>query len=441
MTEQDYYLILALVSGTSAAITLWWSLRQLIRQKKAQEAHATSTTKKAPGKKKLGKADQSPLDAATEKKLASLEKERVKQHEKLEAERKKREQAKQEEKKNRLKEEERKIQEELKRKEQELKQKQEPSPPPATDEVAKPASFVERLKSGVSKTRRHLVDGIGDIVYGKREIDEELLEELEELLIEADIGTTTTSRILASIQGQIDRNELKDPQAVKGAIKDEIVRILTKNYQPATATAPRPKVILIIGVNGVGKTTTIGKIASHYRTAGNKVILGAGDTFRAAAIEQLTEWSKRAEVDIVAKNEGSDPSAVMYQAVERALKEQYDVVICDTAGRLHTKSNLMEELKKMIRVIKKLVPEAPHEVLLVLDATTGQNAVFQTREFLKAADITGLVVTKLDGTAKGGVIIGIVNEFEIPVKYIGVGEQIDDLRPFEPQQFSESLFG
>lgn len=199
-------------------------------------------------------------------------------------------------------------------------------------------------------------------------------------------------------------------------------------------------ILLFVGVNGVGKTTTIGKIAAQYRQQGKKVLMGAGDTFRAAAIEQLVEWSRRADCDIIQKESGSDPSAVMYETVQKGIDEDYDVVICDTAGRLHTKKNLMEELKKMVRVIRKLIPDAPHEILLVLDATTGQNAIFQTREFMEATDLTGLIITKLDGTSKGGVVIGIVNEFDIPVRYIGVGEQVEDLRPFDAQQFTESIF-
>ena len=196
----------------------------------------------------------------------------------------------------------------------------------------------------------------------------------------------------------------------------------------------------MVGVNGVGKTTTIGKIASQYVEDGKKVLLGAGDTFRAAAIEQLQQWAERAGCDLVSKEAGSDPSSVMYETISKAVSEDYDVVICDTAGRLHTKKNLMEELKKMVRVIRKQIPEAPHQILLVLDASTGQNAIFQTREFLEATELTGLVITKLDGTSKGGVIIGIVNEFDVPVRYIGIGEQIRDLRSFDPKAFADSLF-
>ena len=223
-------------------------------------------------------------------------------------------------------------------------------------------------------------------------------------------------------------------------IQLEIQKIMSKTYAVLGTAERKPLILLFVGVNGVGKTTTIGKIAAQYRQQGKKVLMGAGDTFRAAAIEQLVEWSRRADCDIIQKEPGSDPSAVMYETVQKGIDEDYDVVICDTAGRLHTKKNLMEELKKMVRVIRKLIPDAPHEILLVLDATTGQNAIFQTREFMEATDLTGLIITKLDGTSKGGVVIGIVNEFDIPVRYIGVGEQVEDLRPFDAQQFTESIF-
>ena len=227
------------------------------------------------------------------------------------------------------------------------------------------------------------------------------------------------------------------PQNFEDLIGQEV---LSKTITNAIKVGKTPNAYLLTGIRGVGKTTTIGKLAHQFKQEGKKLVLGAADTFRAAAIDQLVEWSKRVDCDIVKKEPGSDPSAVMYETVQKSLDEDYDVVICDTAGRLHTKKNLMEELKKMIRVIRKLIPDAPHEVLLVLDATTGQNAIFQTREFLETADLTGLVITKLDGTSKGGVVIGIVNEFDIPVRYIGLGEQIKDLRLFDAKQFTESIF-
>ena len=263
---------------------------------------------------------------------------------------------------------------------------------------------------------------------------------MEEVLISSDIGPETTQRILEAITKKVERDELNNPQVLQSEIEQEIQRIMSKKYQVPGTSDRKPLILLFVGVNGVGKTTSIGKIAAQYRQQGKKVLMGAGDTFRAAAIEQLAEWSKRADCDIVHKNAGTDPSAVIFESVQKGIDDDYDVVICDTAGRLHTKKNLMEELKKMVRVIRKLIPDAPHEVLLVLDATTGQNAIFQTREFLQAAELTGFIITKLDGTSKGGVVIGIVNEFDIPVRYIGLGEQIDDLRPFDAQQFTKSIF-
>ena len=301
-------------------------------------------------------------------------------------------------------------------------------------------SFLDRLHAGVDKTRRQILNNLSDAVLGKKEINDEVLDDLEEVLISSDIGPETTQRILETITKKVERKELNNPQALQSEIEQEIQRIMSKKYQVPGTSDRKPLILLFVGVNGVGKTTSIGKIAAQYRQQGKKVLMGAGDTFRAAAIEQLAEWSKRADCDIVHKNAGTDPSAVIFESVQKGIDDDYDVVICDTAGRLHTKKNLMEELKKMVRVIRKLIPDAPHEVLLVLDATTGQNAIFQTREFLQAAELTGLIITKLDGTSKGGVVIGIVNEFDIPVRYIGLGEQVDDLRPFDAQQFTKSIF-
>ena len=300
--------------------------------------------------------------------------------------------------------------------------------------------LLDRLRDGVDKTRKHILNNLSDAVLGKKEINDEVLDDLEEVLISSDIGPETTQRILEAITKKVEREELNNPQVLQSEIEQEIQRIMSKKYQVPGTTDRKPLILLFVGVNGVGKTTSIGKIAAQYRQQGKKVLMGAGDTFRAAAIEQLAEWSKRADCDIVQKNAGTDPSAVIYESVQKGIDGDYDVLICDTAGRLHTKKNLMEELKKMVRVIRKLIPDAPHEVLLVLDATTGQNAIFQTREFLQAAELTGLIITKLDGTSKGGVVIGIVNEFDIPVRYIGLGEQVDDLRPFDAQQFTKSIF-
>ena len=300
--------------------------------------------------------------------------------------------------------------------------------------------LLDRLRDGVDKTRKHILNNLSDAVLGKKEINDEVLDDLEEVLISSDIGPETTQRILEAITKKVEREELNNPQVLQSEIEQEIQRIMSKKYQVPGTSDRKPLILLFVGVNGVGKTTSIGKIAAQYRQQGKKVLMGAGDTFRAAAIEQLAEWSKRADCDIVHKNAGTDPSAVIFESVQKGIDDDYDVVICDTAGRLHTKKNLMEELKKMVRVIRKLIPDAPHEVLLVLDATTGQNAIFQTREFLQAAELTGLIITKLDGTSKGGVVIGIVNEFDIPVRYIGLGEQVDDLRPFDAQQFTKSIF-
>ena len=308
------------------------------------------------------------------------------------------------------------------------------------EKIGQSDSFLDRLSNGVDKTRKHILNNLSDAVLGKKEINDELLDDLEEVLISSDIGPVTTQRILEAITKKMERDELNNPQVLQSEIEMEIQRIMSKKYQIPGTSDRNPLILLFVGVNGVGKTTSIGKIAAQYRQQGKKVLMGAGDTFRAAAIEQLAEWSKRADCEIVHKSAGTDPSAVLFESVQKGIDDDYDVVICDTAGRLHTKKNLMEELKKMVRVIRKLIPDAPHEVLLVLDATTGQNAIIQTREFLQVAELTGFIITKLDGTSKGGVVIGIVNEFDIPVRYIGLGEQIDDLRPFDAQQFTKSIF-
>ena len=387
-------------------------------------------------------------------KLAKLEKEQHKEADRRAKDEEELQKQRQAAKLAKAEEHEKQLQEELARKETELRSRQtltqdlamvpaEPEPEPAPEpEVVpeEPGSLLERFRKGVQKTRTQLFGRLNEVVQGHKEIDEEVLDDLEEVLLSADIGPETSQRILDGIIAKVEREELQNPEALLAVIQDEIRSVLSKHPEAPDPTSRKPWVTLMVGVNGVGKTTTIGKLAAQHVSAGRKVLLGAGDTFRAAAIEQLGEWSQRSGCDLVAKEAGSDPSAVLYEAVERAIREQYDVVICDTAGRLHTKKNLMEELKKMVRVIRKQIPDAPHEVLLVLDATTGQNAIFQAREFRAVADLTGLVITKLDGTAKGGVVIGIVNEFDIPVRYIGIGERIDDLRPFDAEQFAESLF-
>ncbi len=380
-----------------------------------------------------------------EQRLVKREKERakelelqIKQEEKLQQEKEAAQIVKAEEREKGLQEQIASMEEE--RRNQQVLEREIEKEAEIEESPEKADSFIERLRTGVDKTRTHILDNLSETVLGKKEIDEDLLDDLEEVLIGSDIGPETTQRILESITEKVERKELTNPEVLQKEIQLEIEKIMSKTYPVPGTSERKPLILLFVGVNGVGKTTTIGKIAAQYRQQGKKVLMGAGDTFRAAAIEQLAEWSMRADCDIVQKDPGSDPSAVMYETVQKGLDEDYDVVICDTAGRLHTKKNLMEELKKMIRVIRKLIPDAPHEVLLVLDATTGQNAIFQTREFLEAADLTGMVITKLDGTSKGGVVIGIVNEFDIPVRYIGIGEQVEDLRPFDAKQFTESLF-
>ncbi|MEE2717547.1 MAG: signal recognition particle-docking protein FtsY [SAR324 cluster bacterium] len=403
--------------------------------------------------------NRKPSEAERDAKLAKLEKEQRKQADRRAKEEEELQKQRQTVKLGKAEEREKELQAELARKQEELRRRQtltqdlpsvpeapepEPEAVPATAPEAEaapeePESLLERFRKGIQKTRTQLFDRLTEVVQGRKEIDEDVLDDLEEVLLSADIGPETSQRILDGITEKVEREELKDPEALLSVIQEEIRTILGKHPDAPDPASRKPWVTLMVGVNGVGKTTTIGKLAAQHASAGRKVLLGAGDTFRAAAIEQLGEWSQRSGCDLVAKEAGSDPSAVMYEAVEKAIQEEYDVVICDTAGRLHTKKNLMEELKKMVRVIRKQIPDAPHEVLLVLDATTGQNAIFQAREFREAADLTGLVVTKLDGTAKGGVVIGIVNEFDIPVRYIGIGERIDDLRPFDAEQFAESL--
>jgi len=382
---------------------------------------------------------------AKEKHLEQLKKERakelelrIKQEEKLQEEKEASQLAKVEEREIELQEQIASMEEE--RRNKQVLQRDLEKEPEMEAPIEKEDSFFERLRKGIGKTRTQLLSNLSDTVLGKKEIDEDLLDDLEEVLIGSDIGPETTERILESITEKIERKELTNPQVLQAEIQQEIKKIMNKTYPVPGTSDRKPLILLFVGVNGVGKTTTIGKIAAQYRQQGKKVLMGAGDTFRAAAIDQLVEWCKRADCDIVKKDTGSDPSAVIYETVQKGLDEDYDVVLCDTAGRLHTKKNLMEELKKMVRVIRKLIPDAPHEVLLVLDATTGQNAIFQTREFMEAADLTGLIITKLDGTSKGGVVIGIVNEFDIPVRYIGIGEQVEDLRPFDARQFTESLF-
>ena len=301
------------------------------------------------------------------------------------------------------------------------------------------------LAAGLEKTRGGFMARLNALFTGGKAVDEAVLAELEEVLFTADIGVKTATRLLESARDRARRNELSDPARLRAVLRDDVERILaldgTGDPGPGLAIgAERPHVAMIVGVNGSGKTTTIGKLAAKVKQAGHTVLLGAGDTFRAAAGEQLEVWAERVGAPIVRAKEGSDPASVCFEAVKRGVDEKIDVVLCDTAGRLHTKTPLMEELKKVKRVMAKAQPGAPHEVLLVLDATNGQNAIAQARQFHDALGVTGIVLTKLDGTAKGGVIIGICDELKLPVRYVGVGEKVADLRPFSPHEFVEALF-
>jgi fused signal recognition particle receptor len=296
------------------------------------------------------------------------------------------------------------------------------------------------LRSGLSQTRKGLVQKVDRILLGKKEIDADTLEELEEALVSADLGVRTSLRLIEGIQEKVSRRELTSPAALREHLREDIRAILVAEEGHFELGAERPQVLLVVGVNGVGKTTTIGKIAAQHRQRGHKVLLAAGDTFRAAACEQLQIWGERVGAAVIRHQDGSDPAAVAFDAVEAAWARGVDLVIVDTAGRLHTKGHLMEELKKMRRVIGKAMPGAPHQVLLVLDATTGQNAISQARIFDAAVGLDGIALTKLDGTAKGGVIVGICDELKIPVQFIGIGEQVDDLRPFDAAEFVEALF-
>ncbi|KPK00489.1 MAG: signal recognition particle-docking protein FtsY [Desulfobacterales bacterium SG8_35] len=298
-----------------------------------------------------------------------------------------------------------------------------------------------RLQEGLAKTRDSLVSRVDDLFLGKKEIDAKLLDELEEILITADLGVNTTMDLLDDIRNRVSRKELKEPQALKLALQERILSFFegyddTGMHLPASG----PFVIMVVGVNGVGKTTTIGKIANKFALSGQRVLLVAGDTFRAAAIDQLKVWGQRVGADVVAKQQGVDPSSVIYDALDFAASRDFDVIIVDTAGRLHTKVNLMEELKKIKRVISKKLEGAPHEIMLILDATTGQNSISQARLFNEAVGLTGLTLTKLDGTAKGGIVVNISHDFNIPIRFIGIGEKLEDLRDFDPEEFVAALF-
>ena len=302
--------------------------------------------------------------------------------------------------------------------------------------------FFDRLKKGLTKTRDNLTSKIEKIVIGYADIDDDLLDEIEETLIMADVGVDTTEKLMTAVRKGIKRKEINGPEDLVPYLEKQIAAILTRDAADDAMhmAAEGPTVMLVIGVNGAGKTTTIGKLAAYYKAQGKSVMLAAADTFRAAAIDQLQVWGDRTGVPVIRHQEGSDPAAVAFDAVKAAKARGIDLLIVDTAGRLQTKANLMQELEKINRVIGREIKDAPHETLLVLDATTGQNAVSQAKLFTKAAPITGVVLTKLDGTAKGGVVIGIKDQLAMPVKWIGVGEQVDDLRPFNAEEYARALF-
>ncbi|NLD16044.1 MAG: signal recognition particle-docking protein FtsY [Tissierellia bacterium] len=302
--------------------------------------------------------------------------------------------------------------------------------------------FFKKVFTGLEKTRNNFTDKINEVLGTYLTIDEELYEDLEDILITADVGVDTTISLINNLRERIKNEKITDPNSVIPLLADEAKKMITLEESKKTFDPKKePTIVLVVGVNGVGKTTTIGKLAYKYKTQGKKVLLVAADTFRAAATEQLQEWAKRANVDIVHHSEGSDPAAVVFDAIQAAKARDIDIVLCDTAGRLHNKANLMNELEKMYRIIDKNFPEANKESLIVLDATTGQNALLQAREFKEVANVTGIVITKLDGTAKGGIVLPLIHELQIPVVYIGVGEKIDDLQPFDSNSFINSIFG
>ncbi|HHK8325176.1 TPA: signal recognition particle-docking protein FtsY, partial [Serratia marcescens] len=325
--------------------------------------------------------------------------------------------------------------------EPEPEEEKEPLEPAAAQEQERPTKegFFARLKRSLLKTKQNLGSGFMGLFRGKK-IDDDLFDELEEQLLIADVGVETTRKIITSLTQHASRKQLKDAEALYGKLKEEMSEILAKVDQPLDVSGKTPYVILMVGVNGVGKTTTIGKLARQFQAEGKSVMLAAGDTFRAAAVEQLQVWGERNRIPVVAQHTGADSASVIFDAVQAAKARGIDVLIADTAGRLQNKSHLMEELKKIVRVMKKLDDQAPHEVMLTLDASTGQNAVSQAKLFNEAVGLTGITLTKLDGTAKGGVIFAIADQFGIPIRYIGVGEGIEDLRPFKADDFIEALF-
>ena len=300
--------------------------------------------------------------------------------------------------------------------------------------------LLSRLRLGLGRTSDNLVQGLGNLFLGRKEIDAELFEELESRLLLADVGVEATVEIINRLTQRVSRKELMLPEALHGALREELLALLRPCEEPLVVEGHQPFVILMVGVNGVGKTTTIGKLAKHYMDAGRSVMLAAGDTFRAAAVEQLQVWGERNEVAVVAQHTGADSASVIFDALQAARARNVDILIADTAGRLHNKDNLMEELKKVVRVMGKLDPSAPHEVMLVLDAGTGQNALSQAEHFQQWVGVSGITLTKLDGTAKGGIIFAIAKKLRLPIRFIGVGETVEDLRPFQAEQFIEALF-
>ncbi len=319
-------------------------------------------------------------------------------------------------------------------------QEAEPSASRQPEEVPK-QGVLARLKEKLGRTRSNLTDGLANLLLGRKQIDDDLLEELETLLLTADVGIEATQRIIGDITGKVKRKELSDPEKLNGVLKQELALILADAEAPEKQAAEgKPRVILMVGINGAGKTTTIGKLARKYQSEGKSVMLAAGDTFRAAAVEQLQTWGERNKVPVIAQHTGADSASVIYDAVEAATARKTDILIADTAGRLHTKTNLMDELTKIVRVMKKIDPEAPHEVMLVVDGGTGQNALQQAIQFNEAVGLTGITITKLDGTARGGILFAIADKLKVPIRFIGVGEGIDDLRPFESGEFIDALF-
>ena len=323
----------------------------------------------------------------------------------------------------------------------EISQEKTAEPARKLEQDTVPKNFFTRIKSGLGRTRSQLSGGLSQIFLGKKQIDEDLLEDIETQLLTADIGVEATTQIIESITEKSERNELKDAASVYTALKTELSDLLKTCHSPlSVSNGNQPYVILVVGVNGVGKTTTIGKMAKRFQSQGHSVMLAAGDTFRAAAVEQLQVWGERNQVPVVAQHTGADSASVIYDAVESAKSKGIDILIADTAGRLQNKDNLMGELEKVVRVMQKVDGTAPHEVMLVLDAGTGQNALTQAQVFQQAVGVTGISLTKLDGTAKGGIIFAIAKQLKLPIRFIGVGEQIDDLRPFEADEFVAALF-